>query len=80
MGRFVDSLQGIHPELPLRVIPLEIRQFAPFDDRTLDQSHRDAMSHQTTAINFWQEELRQRFSKKQLEQEITEVGLCSQVK
>ena len=77
ISRFVDALQRIHSELPLRVIPLEIRQFAPFDDRRLDETHRDAMRcHQNTAINFWQEELSQRFSREQREQEIAEVGLC----
>lgn len=80
MKLFVDSLQRVHPELPLRVVPLEIRQFAPFDDRILNDSHHDAMSHQHTAINFWHEELNQRFSPKQLAQDITEVGLNRQVK
>ena len=80
MSRFMDALQVIHPELPLRVIPLEVRQFAPFEDRTLDQSHRDAMSHQNIAINFWQEELIKRFSNEQIHQEITEVRLFDQVK
>ena len=49
MNRFVDSLQGIHSNLPLRVIPLEIREFAPVANRLHDE-HHTAMKNQQAAV------------------------------
>lgn len=71
---FLDSLQGIHPNLPLRIIPLEIRTFSPVDARIQDV-HREAMENQQMAVAAWQDELRRRYSVSELEACIADVSL-----
>jgi uncharacterized Fe-S cluster-containing radical SAM superfamily protein len=61
MRRFVDSLQSVHVNLPLRVIPLEIRAFNPIVNR-MSKIHESAMENQQWAISAWREELVSRFS------------------
>jgi uncharacterized Fe-S cluster-containing radical SAM superfamily protein len=61
MERFVDSLQGIHPNLPLRVVPLEIRDFTPMAER-VNQSHREALQNQKAVAVAWQAALERRFT------------------
>jgi hypothetical protein len=70
---FVDSLQTIHPNLPLRVIPLEIRTFAPVMGRLKDDHHA-AIDNQTLAIEAWHDELHVRFGS-EAEQNIADVRL-----
>lgn len=66
MSEFMDTLQEIGSEIPLRVIPLEIQEFSPSNQRSLEQSHQDAMRHQHLAINFWTNEMRRRFAPSQI--------------
>ena len=61
MRRFVDRLQGIAEELPLRLIPLEIAEWGPVTGRLTD-THRVAMRHQQHAIEAWNSEIEERFS------------------
>lgn len=61
MARFVDRLQQIHPNFPLRVIPLEIRAFNPVTGR-MKELHHQAMDHQQVVVEAWQDELRRRFT------------------
>jgi len=66
MARFVDRLQAIDPNLPLRTIPLEIRIFSPVRNR-LTTIRKTAMENQQLAVVAWQRELDRRFSNRQLE-------------
>jgi hypothetical protein len=61
MGTFVDRLQSIRPNLPLRVVPLEVQVFAPVPGRMTDQ-HQRALEIQWSAIRSWNYELERRFS------------------
>ena len=74
MKRFVDSLQAIHPNLPLRVIPLEICDFTPLVKR-LREEHHVAMRNQHVAVAAWQDELNDRFAAHYLSCNIADVPL-----
>ena len=66
MSEFLDALQEIGSEIPLRVIPLEIQEFSPSNQRSLEQVHQDAMRYQHLAISFWTNEMRRRFAPSQI--------------
>ena len=66
MSEFMDTLQEIGSEIPLRVIPLEIQEFSPSNQRSLEQVHQDAMRYQHLAISFWTNEMRRRFAPSQI--------------
>jgi uncharacterized Fe-S cluster-containing radical SAM superfamily protein len=74
MRRFVDRLQQIDENLPLRTVPLEIQKFTPMLER-IDESHEAAMGHQWRAIEAWQQELDDRFTVKQRSLPITEIRM-----
>lgn len=76
MARFLDRLQEIHPNLPLRIIPLEIRAFNPVSER-MKEVHRQAIQHQDLAVAEWQKELHRRFAEQDRSRVITEVPLMS---
>jgi uncharacterized Fe-S cluster-containing radical SAM superfamily protein len=62
MSTFVDRLQReIHHNLPLRVVPLEIKVFTPTMGR-LTALRQDALKHQFAALEAWQDEICRRFS------------------
>ena len=77
MKRFVDSLQEIHENLPLRVIPLEIREFTPVTGR-LREKHNAAMKHQQIAVAAWQDELADRYTNAEMARNIADVPLAEQ--
>jgi len=60
MAGFVDQLQGVSVNLPLRVVPLEIKPFSPLSRRMSDL-HRESLVNQQTAVSAWCEELEKRF-------------------
>lgn len=74
LPRFVDRLQQIHENLPLRTVPLEIQEFTPTLKR-LDESRRTALQNQWRAIEMWQRELEGRFSSFLRELPITSVPM-----
>jgi uncharacterized Fe-S cluster-containing radical SAM superfamily protein len=74
LPRFVDRLQEIHENLPLRTIPLEIQNFTPMTSR-VDEGRRAAMQNQWRAIEVWQRELQDRFPSSQREVRITDVAI-----
>jgi uncharacterized Fe-S cluster-containing radical SAM superfamily protein len=74
MRTFLDRLQEIDPNLPLRTIPLEIKVFTPMGPRLTAERTR-SMELQQQAIVCWQEELRARFSLVQRERPIWAVPL-----
>jgi uncharacterized Fe-S cluster-containing radical SAM superfamily protein len=61
MTRFVDRLQRIHHNLPLRTVPLHVQAFTPVGPR-LDASKRAALENQHDALRAWNEELVRRFT------------------
>ncbi len=74
MKRFVDALQSLDENLPLRTVPLEIIDFTPVKPRLTDET-RLALKNQHVAIECWKEELEDRFSSMQRNQNIADVPL-----
>jgi hypothetical protein len=74
MKVFVDRLQRVHPNLPLRTVPLQIRRFSPTKDR-MKPLHEDAIRNQEEAIKFWNQEIQTRFSPAERQLSISEVPL-----
>jgi hypothetical protein len=60
MRVFVDRLQALDPNLPLRVVPLEIREFSPVTPR-MNEARQESLVVQQAAIAAWQRELESRF-------------------
>lgn len=71
---FVDRLQAIHKDLPLRTVPLRIETFAPTQTR-VDATQEAALAFQFDAHAAWREELLRRFSASELAAPICEVSL-----
>ena len=64
MARFVDRLQELDEHLPLRMVPLEIREFTPVKSRQNELTYT-ALMHQHLAVESWQKELEARYSSAQ---------------
>lgn len=60
MRGFVDLLQDIDENLPLRTVPLEIRRYSPMEQR-IDQSREEALGNQYEALALWNAEIENRF-------------------
>lgn len=58
--RFIDRLQSIHENLPLRTVPLEIALWGPVPDR-LNPTRRQSLEVQQQAIAVWNAEMEHRF-------------------
>lgn len=72
MAKFLDRLQAVHPNLPLRLIPLEISsKFVPVQKR-VKPIHESAILIQQEAIKHWNQEIEKRFAKQQRQQSICE--------
>jgi uncharacterized Fe-S cluster-containing radical SAM superfamily protein len=74
MRLFVDRLQAIHTNLPLRTVPLEIQVFTPVTSR-VKNSHQQALKLQYQALEAWQAELQRRYSSSELSQHIALVSI-----
>jgi uncharacterized Fe-S cluster-containing radical SAM superfamily protein len=76
MAAFVDRLQAISANLPLRTIPLEVQEFGPVTERLKRSSHAgQALDVQKAAVRAWVNELDQRFSATERNIPICEVVL-----
>jgi uncharacterized Fe-S cluster-containing radical SAM superfamily protein len=64
MQTFVDRLQEVHPNLPLRTVPLEVRVFTPTAGR-IRPEHLRALAIQQDAVAAWVEQLEARFGSSQ---------------
>jgi uncharacterized Fe-S cluster-containing radical SAM superfamily protein len=73
--RFVDRLQTLDENLPLRTVPLEIQVFTPVK-RRLDDTMKEALKNQHIAMDAWQNELESRYAGEQRTQCIADVPLC----
>ena len=62
----INRLQLLHPNVPLRVVPLEIGVFDTVESRLKDSTRKksadDALANQQLAIAVWKQELEKRFS------------------
>lgn len=76
MRRFIDRLQAIHPNMPLRTIPLKIRVYSPTRQR-MNPLRERALVIQEAAIEAWQSELESRFTSEELGRNITDISLRS---
>jgi uncharacterized Fe-S cluster-containing radical SAM superfamily protein len=74
VGRFMDRLQALDENLPLRTIPLEVEIFTPVQKR-LDEVKRQALKNQWTAVEAWQKELECRFSSSDRARNVADVPL-----
>lgn len=74
MECFVDQLQAVHSNLPLRTVPLEIQFFTPMAGR-LRPEHLQAMEVQKRAIAEWSLQLQRRFSEEERGRAICDVPL-----
>jgi uncharacterized Fe-S cluster-containing radical SAM superfamily protein len=74
MCSFIDRLQEIDKNLPLRTVPLEIRTFTPVQKR-LNHTKEEALKNQYLAIEAWQKELENRYSSNERGQNIANVNL-----
>ena len=69
---FLDELQKINENLPLRIVPLEVFEFTPVKSR-MNDIKKDLIRGQYSAIEVWSNELTKRFSKDLLDTPITEI-------
>jgi len=74
MRKFIDRLQYIHPNLPLRTVPLKIESYAPTRSRAR-KDHEIALKFQYDVHTAWLEELDKRFSGSQLDLPIYAVDM-----
>jgi uncharacterized Fe-S cluster-containing radical SAM superfamily protein len=74
IARFLDRLQGLDENLPLRLVPLRVEAFTPVQNRMSDE-HRRALHVQDEAIAAWHAELSARFNEDDLQLAITDVNL-----
>jgi uncharacterized Fe-S cluster-containing radical SAM superfamily protein len=74
MARFVDSLQDVHPNLPLRTVPLQIQIFTPVR-RRLNAEKDAALELQHRAVDAFRREIEERFSSEMRERSITDVPM-----
>lgn len=72
--RFVDRLQTIHENLPLRTVPLEVRRFTPVHGRIKDE-HELALDNQTLAIEAWNHTIEEQYAVSDRTIPITELTL-----
>ena len=72
--RFVDRLQAVHENLPLRTVPLEVRLFTPVHGR-LKEDHRRAFDNQVLAIEAWNETIAELYAVSDRVAPITEIPL-----
>ncbi|HVW98674.1 MAG TPA: hypothetical protein VHA56_22090 [Mucilaginibacter sp.] len=69
---FLDNLQKIYEEAPLRVVPLKIFEFSPSLTRN-NVDKADLLLGQMQAIEVWQDEMQKRFSSIQLAKQICDI-------
>lgn len=74
IAAFVDRLQDVHPNLPLRTIPLRVAVFTPVQSRLTPDRER-SMTIQDEAIEYWCEELASRFSAPARQRPIVDVSM-----
>lgn len=74
VARFVDRLQAVAENLPLRIVPLEVQVFSPVRAR-LDATRHEALIVQRDVVQMWLRELERRFSAPERNRPIVDVAL-----
>lgn len=74
VARFVDRLSSISPNLPLRTVPLLIKQYTPVA-YSMNAQRQDALKHQYKAAECWVSELERRFPTEQRQRRICDIVL-----
>ncbi|TCC39365.1 hypothetical protein [Kribbella sindirgiensis] len=74
MERFLDRLMSLHPNLPLRTVPLRIENYGVVSSRVGLVEQR-ALIDQDAAIVEWNRIVHERFSEKQRSLPVTEINL-----
>lgn len=74
MREFIDKLQSLHQNLPLRTVPLEIKVFTPVKSR-LDSLRKKALKNQYLAVEIWRKELENRYTAEERAWNIADVAL-----
>ena len=72
--RFIDRLQELDPNLPLRTVPLEIKVFSPVR-RRLDTQMTASLENQWRAVEVFKSEVERRFTSEMRALPITAVPL-----
>lgn len=70
---FISKLQEVRYYLPLRTIPLEIKNYSPLDLES--EELRKAMKNQHEFVKIWNDCLKERYSKNDIKKPITEIDL-----
>ncbi len=65
ISNFIDRLQKVHCNLPLRTIPLKIASFT-VTRRQLSQKHQKAIKFQYDVYDAWSNEISKRFSQQEI--------------
>lgn len=76
MQSFVDRLQALDKNLPLRTVPLEIQVFSPVELR-MNKLTLAALQHQYVVMDAWKKTLEDRYTRVELDQNIADVKLGS---
>ncbi len=72
VANFVNLLQEkVHPNFPLRTIPLRIKSFTPMHKR-MTAERKKSLELQWITLDAWKEEIKKRFSSQQLSKRIFE--------
>ena len=74
MTEFVDRLQNLSENLPLRIIPLKIDMFSPVRPR-MNEIREVSLKVQEAAIKCWNEEIHSRFDAVLLNSDICDVPI-----
>lgn len=76
ISTFVDRLQSLDENLPLRTIPLKIEVFGPTETR-LTPERTASLRNQCAAVDAWSNELERRYSASSRTMHISDVPLVS---
>lgn len=74
MVRFLDRLQQIDDNLPLRTMPLEVTVFTPVQSR-MHRQEKAAIANQYIAISTWEEEMARRYTDVQRARNVADVPM-----
>jgi hypothetical protein len=76
ISTFVDRLQSLDENLPLRTVPLKIEVFGPTETR-LTPERTASLTNQRSAVDAWSNELERRYSTSSRTMHISDVRLVS---
>lgn len=74
MANFVDRLQGIHRNLPLRLVPLRIENYGVVHHR-VGPRQQVALAIQEDAISAWNEQIEARFREEERRTPVSGISL-----